>query len=321
MPTYKNAKEHKYYALQDLAKKGTPEEKFKALYEEANHAVPKLHKITKEVARRYGGKIIVAKLKDSKVAWEKLSRGDSKKGVDEAEIAKLNDIVRATVQFKTFADLLKAQRYIDRTYDGIVYDRYKDGATENGYRDVKYVLKVAVDMPNRSTHHICELQLHTAQSSKAYKVFHPIYEVLRRMGKNGEARPISIPADETADLGEKLRATWSTMQLRQIGGQELVHCLYDIVAHFYTDKALMQPRNGKVDLSKEEVECLIDMGPIIHEAYHRNMMNAMVVVDGKLQPVVNGLASKGIHSNAKVLAQQKAQVEYMKGKQPVKHVI
>jgi len=305
MPIYKNGKE-KYYALQELAKNGTPKEKFDILYAEANQAHPALHEITRQVARKFGGHILMAPLKLRDVAWAKLSRGDASKVVADAEIAKLNDIVRATVKFATFAALLKAQRYMDQTYDGIVYDRYKDGATESGYRDVKYVLKVPVQSQNRKTHHICELQFHTVQSRDAYEVFHPIYEVLRRMGKEGAAQPITIKKEDTADLGAKLRQTWSTMLIRHIGGQDIVHAFYEIVRLFYLDSTLETLSEGPVELSKQDVESLIEMGPIIHEAYYRNMKNARVVVDGKLQPVLDGQARKGIYSNQKIAANQAA---------------
>lgn len=321
MPIHKNAKENKYYALQDLARNGTPKEKFDVLYDEASHAVPALHKITRELARRFDGRIVMAPLKDKDTAWKKLSRGDANKVVDVAEIAKLNDIVRATVKFATFSALLKAQRYMDKSYDGIVYDRYKDGPTESGYRDVKYVLKVPVNSGIRQTHHICELQLHTTQSRDAYQVFHPIYEVLRRMGKDGVAQSLTIPANESDALGGKLRHTWSTMQVRHIGGQDIVHCLHDIVARFFTDPALLKPRAGPIELSKAEVESLIEMGPIIHEAYYRNMKNAMVMVNGKLQPVLDGQAQKAIYSNQKIVANKAMQDQYMQGKQVVKHII
>lgn len=139
------------------------------------------------------------------------------------------------------------------------------------------------------------------------EVFHPIYDVLRRMGKEGAAQPITIPAEDTADLGEKLRQTWSTMLLRHIGGQDIVHDFYDIVRLFYVDSPLETLRQGPVELSKEDVQGLIEMGPIIHEAYCRNMKNARVMVDGKLQPVVDGQARKAIYSNQKIAANQAAQ--------------
>src|SRR3954468_12537295 len=108
MPIYKNGKGNKYYALQELAANGTPREKFDILYAQASLALPALHDITRELARKFGGRIVVAPLKLRDVAWDKLSRGDAKKPVDVADIAKLNDIVRATVKFPTFAALLKA---------------------------------------------------------------------------------------------------------------------------------------------------------------------------------------------------------------------
>ena len=314
MPIYNNGKDKKYYALQPLAKNGSAREKFDTLYAEASAAHPILHEITRLIARKFGGQILMAPLKLREVAWDKLSRGDPNKDVADAEIAKLNDIVRATVKFATFAALLKAQRHMDKTYDGIIYDRYKDGATENGYRDVKYVLKVVVPSKKGPTHHICELQFHTMQSRDAYEVFHPIYEVLRRMGKDGAAQPITIPEDDTADLGAKLRQTWSTMLLRHIGGQDIVHDLYDIVLLFYDDPTLETLREGEVELSLAQVESLIDMGPIIHEAYYRNMKNARVMVNGKLQPVVDGQARKAIYSKQKIAAKQEAMKDVVQSK-------
>jgi hypothetical protein len=314
MPIYNNGKDKKYYALQPLAKNGSPREKFDALYAQANAAHPRLHDITREIARKYGGQILMAPLKQREVAWGKLSRGDANKVVADAEIAKLNDIVRATVKFATFAALIKAQRHMDKNYEGIIYDRYKDGATESGYRDVKYVLKVTVPSQGGPTHHICELQFHTVQSRDAYEVFHPIYEVLRRMGKEGAAQPITIKAADAADLGPKLRQTWSTMLLRHIGGQDIVHSFYDIVRLFYMDPPLETPREGEVELSKADVESLIELGPIIHEAYYRNMKNARVMVDGKLQPVIDGQARKAIYSNQKIAAKQAAMKDVVQSK-------
>jgi len=315
MPIHENGNEgKKYYALQPLAPDGTPRHQFDTLYAEAGVAHPALHRIARDITGKFGGHVLMAPLKLREVAWAKLSRGDASKAVADGDIAKLNDIVRATVKFATFAALLKAQRYMEQAYDGIVYDRYKDGATESGYRDVKYVLKVPVHVRNRQTHHICELQLHTMQSRNAYEVFHPIYEVLRRMGKEGAAQPITIPADESADLGGKLRKTWSTMLIRHIGGQEIVHRLYDIVRLFYLDSTLETPGQGPVDLSKQEVERLIEMGPIIHEAYYRNMMNARVMVDGKLQPVVDGAARNAIYSPQQVAARQAEQKKFAPSK-------
>lgn len=301
MPIHENGKEgKKYYALQPLAMGGTPQSKFEALYEEAGQAHPALHKITRDITGKFGGHVLMAPLKLHDVAWAKLSRGDANKAIADGDIAKLNDIVRATVKFTTFAALLKAQRYMEQAYEGIVYDRYKDGATESGYRDVKYVLKVPVQVKNRKTHHICELQFHTMQTRNAYEVFHPIYDVLRRMGKDGAAQPITIPAQESADLGGKLRKTWSTMLIRHIGGQAMVHQLYDIVRLFYADSTLERLRKGPVDLSKQDVEHLIEMGPVIHAAYYGNMMNAQVMVDGKLQAVVDGEGRKAIYSRQQI---------------------
>jgi len=315
MPIYENGKEgKKYYALQPLIMDGTPKQKFETLYAEAAAAHPALHKITRDITSKFGGHVLMAPLKLRETAWGKLSRGDASKAIADGEIAKLNDIVRATVKFATFAALLKAQRYMDQAYEGIVYDRYKDGATESGYRDVKYVLKVPVHTQNRKTHHICELQFHTMQSRNAYEVFHPIYDVLRRMGKEGAAQPITIPAEESADLGGKLRKTWSTMLIRHIGGQDVVHCLYDIVRLFYVDSPLETLRKGPVDLSKQEVESLIEMGPIIHEAYYRSMMNARVMVDGKLQPVVDGEARNAIYSKQQIAARQAEQKKFAPSK-------
>jgi|GEM_PF-1586791 len=311
MPIHENGQEgKKYYALQPLAMGGTPQSKFEALYEEAGQAHPALHKITRDITGKFGGHVLMAPLKLHDVAWAKLSRGDANKAIADGDIAKLNDIVRATVKFTTFAALLKAQRYMEQAYEGIVYDRFKDGATESGYRDVKHVLKVPVHVKNRRTHHICELQFHTMQTRNAYEVFHPIYDVLRRMGKEGAAQPLIIPAEESANLGGKLRKTWSTMLIRHIGGQALVHQLYDIVRLFYADSTLETLRKGPVDLSKQDVERLIEMGPVIHDAYYRNMMNAQVMVDGKLQPVVNGQARNAIYSKQQVAARKAEQEKF-----------
>lgn len=315
MPIYENGKEgKKYYALQQLALTGSPRAKFEALYDEAGKAHPALHKITRDITAKFGGHILMAPLKLREVAWAKLSRGDANKAVADGEIAKLNDIVRATVKFTTFAALLKAQHYMEQAYEGIVYDRYKDGATESGYRDVKYVLKVPVQMQNRNTHHICELQFHTMQSRNAYEVFHPIYDVLRRMGKEGAAQPLTIPAEESANLGGTLRKTWATMLMRHIGGQDIVHRLYDIVRLFYVDSTLETLGKGPVELSKQDVARLIEMGPIIHEAYYRSMMNARVMVDGKLQSVVDGASRNAIYSKEQIAARQAEQKNYAPSK-------
>jgi len=118
----------------------------------------------------------------------------------------------------------------------------------------------------------------------------------------------------TADLGPKLRQTWSTMLLRHIGGQDIVHSFYDIVRLFYMDPPLETLREGEVELSKADVESLIELGPIIHEAYYRNMKNARVMVDGKLQPVIDGQARKAIYSNQKIAAKQAAMKDVVQSK-------
>ena len=193
------------------------EKQLDELYEDAAIADRKLGRFINRVAREFKGTvggIKTAPLKERSTAKAKLNRG----GAGSRGVADLKDIARATLKFGCIETMLAARDYIkmQKEFTDLgnvaIKDRYMPvnrgglGATAQGYRDIKFFLKVRVNTPRRW--HIVELQLNTDTALKAKDVGHPFYDVVRLGGDDWDPEQgdsdIIIPADKVEKISKKL---------------------------------------------------------------------------------------------------------------------
>jgi hypothetical protein len=317
MPIFKNDPFTKYYAEQALILQGTPWEKFSALYDEAAKGREELLAVAAEIANSFNGRKKVPSLKRNDVAWEKTRRGkDANAMPSDRDIAKLNDLARGTVVFTRFADIELAKEFVKKNYHGVIFDRFEDGEEVSGYRDIKYLLKLPIDVKGVKKHHICELQLHMTFTQAAYGKIHPIYEITRLAGKGGKGG-VTVPAKSVKELAPQLLATYRTARIRHMGGIDLTNAFYNVIVKFHVDKSLSKVKEADVHLDEADVQALRDMSPVINNAYYTQMQNAWVTVDGKLQQAVNGDAQKHL---AKIGVGLQKQQEMEKAKPNIKYV-
>lgn len=290
MPIYKNTPSVKYYASQELENKGSTRKNFDQLYKEAALARKELLIVAADVAQRFNGLKQVPALKNVDTAWEKTRRGKGPNAEPtDADIAKLNDIARGSVIFYRFADIELAKEYFDKYYHGMYFDRFEDGEEESGYRDIKYLLRLEINVDGKTKTHVCELQLHVTFTKAAYTMIHPIYEITRLAGKDGKG-PVTVSADLVEDLAPKLKATYRTAKIRHMGGIATTNAFYKVIAKFFSDKDLAKPKTVAVQLSADDVKALRDMSPVINNAYYTQMQHASVMVNGQLMKAVDSKA-------------------------------
>jgi hypothetical protein len=317
MPIVKNTPFVKYYAEQTLKNQGSSWEKFDELYKEAALAREELFIVATEIAKRFNGLRKVPELKRKDVAWEKTRRGKGPNAVpSDRDIAKLNDLARGSVFFNRFADIELAKAYFKQNYDGMVFDRFEDGEEESGYRDIKYLLKLDINVDGVTKKHICELQLHVSFTKAAYNMIHPIYEITRLAGKGGKGG-VDVSAKSVEDLAPKLLATYRTAKVRHMGGIALTNAFFNVIVKFYVDKNLSKAKSVGIHLDEADVQALRDMSPVINNAYYTQMQHASVMVDGKLVKAVDSDAQNKL---AKIGTGAKKQQEMANWDQKVKYI-
>lgn len=259
-------------------------DRLEELYADAAEADKALGRFIAKVCRHQAGAIAHASLKDPAGAEAKLGRSGQ---TDDPAI--LNDLVRATIYFDSIDQVYRARDYIVQNHAseiGLFFDRYQDseGAITsvgaNGYRDVKFILKLDIPRPNKF--HYCELQLNLKALDRARPVDHAIYEIVRMAGSWNNRQPVCISdPKEKAVLAAKMRTAWVAIKRSKVGNSDDQARLQDLVFRFFEKKRgadIVSTRPVRFEVA--DIAFLDGFMPKVYQAYQDKALNATLMNGG-----------------------------------------
>lgn len=159
-------------------------------YEIAAKSKPALDAFGQELADKLGVKFEAAPLKGRERAEEKLNskyRGD---------LTQLQDLARGRLICDSLEQIDAARKIIESRVKPVRAVDRMDKPTENGYRDVKYVL------PTRNGG-VAEMQIQLTDLDRADKQTHKEYEKIRSITAGAKDRPLTDAEQKEIALRQK----------------------------------------------------------------------------------------------------------------------
>ena len=256
-------------------------ERLDELYADAAEADRVLGRFIVDVNRYRSGVVAHAKLKERATAEAKLRRYGR---TDDPAI--LNDVVRATIYYDSIEKLYAARDYIKEKHRDEValdFDRYEGSVGANGYRDVKFMLKLRL-AKSANPFHYCELQLNIRTMDRVRKIDHALYEIVRQAGSWDKRVPVNISdPKEKAVLAAKMRAAYVAIKQNKIGDARDLECLKDITFNFFQEGDVDTLKSGDVKFSVPQVEFLDAFLAKVYKAYEDKALTANSLNGGMAQ--------------------------------------
>lgn len=159
-------------------------------YKLAAEAKPSLDAFGEQLAKRFGCEFQSAPLKGRERAEEKLNakyRGD---------VSQLQDLARGRLVCDTLEQIDAVKKMIESRVTPVRAVDRMDKPTENGYRDVKYVLPA----PNGG---VVEMQIQLKDLDRADKMTHKEYEKIRSITAAAKDRPLTESEQKEIALRQK----------------------------------------------------------------------------------------------------------------------
>ncbi len=181
-----------------------------------------------------------------------------------SDIGDLKDCARATIIFKTTADLIRAKNAVVASdafqavkhHQKALKDRYDSGtskemkkfnvgAQKSGYKDIKFFIK----LPKSNT--VAELQLNTGVMAEAKEQEHVIYEILRTTKDTSSAFNVTN-ADILKGVQKHMNSNWFDKARRTTLGVNMELKVLEGMIQQFQNSGYKQ-----LNVSKQQAEALM----------------------------------------------------------------